>query len=178
LTSDTWATWKYQIKLYLNATELLGIVTGQEARPGEDQAAARTAWDKREAKALATLGLTVDKSLVYLISELHTSAETWTVLHQHFQKTNAASVYHLLSSLFELDMPEGASVQAHLKSFSELLQKIEAVQVPLAEQIKVCSLLKSLPPSYAMLRTALQSKGGDLTLAEVREAVVAEEQQR
>ncbi|MCP4474641.1 MAG: hypothetical protein GY821_08785, partial [Gammaproteobacteria bacterium] len=115
LTSDTWATWKYQIKLYLNATELLGIVTGQEARPGEDQAAARTAWDKREAKALATLGLTVDKSLVYLISELHTSAETWTVLHQHFQKTNAASVYHLLSSLFELDMPEGASVQAHLK---------------------------------------------------------------
>ncbi|MCP4474845.1 MAG: hypothetical protein GY821_09845, partial [Gammaproteobacteria bacterium] len=41
-----------------------------------------------------------------------------------------------------------------------------------------CSLLKSLPPSYAMLRTALQSKGGDLTLAEVREAVVAEEQQR
>ncbi len=76
LTSDTWATWKYQIKLYLNATELLGIVMGQEARPGEDQVAARTAWDKREAKALATLGLTVDKSLVYLISELPTSAET------------------------------------------------------------------------------------------------------
>ncbi len=178
LTTDTWATWKFQVRLYLNANKLLNIVTGAEVRPGEDQPEARAAWDDKEAKAMAALGLTVDRSLVYIISETETSAETWTVLHEHFQKSNSASMYHLLATLFKLDMKEGSSAQAHLKSFSELLQKIQAVQVLLPEPVKMCALLESLPPSYAMLRTSLQSRGDALTLAEIREALVAEEHQR
>ncbi len=177
LTADGWATWKYQVTLYLDANNLLDVVTGDEQRPDEG-AAAQVAWDQREKKAKASIGLTVDKSLVYLIARLQTSAETWRALHAHFEKTNAASVYHLLSTLFELDMKEGMPAQAHLKAFTELIDKLEAVEINLQEPVKICTLLRSLPPSYAMLRTALQSKGADLTLEEVREAVLAEEQQR
>ncbi|MCP4492595.1 MAG: DUF4219 domain-containing protein, partial [Gammaproteobacteria bacterium] len=33
LTADSWATWKYQIQLYLRANGLWRIVTGEDQRP-------------------------------------------------------------------------------------------------------------------------------------------------
>ena len=49
LTATSWATWKFQTRIYLNANNLWNIVTGDEPRPDEENAPQEVAdWDKRE----------------------------------------------------------------------------------------------------------------------------------
>ncbi len=52
LTSDCWATWKFQITLYLDAHGLLGIIDGTEPMPPDGDAAATQAWQQREKQAI------------------------------------------------------------------------------------------------------------------------------
>ncbi|MCP4051984.1 MAG: hypothetical protein GY739_02770, partial [Mesoflavibacter sp.] len=179
LTAGSWSTWKFQMVVYLDGNNLLGIVDGREQRPDDGAPAAVTVdWDKREKKAKMMLVLAIDKSLLYLVISCTTSAEIWVALRQHFEKANAASVYYLLDQLFSFRLKEGDDVEAHLKAYTELLHKLEAVQLQLPDQIKVHALLRSFPASYQMLRTSLQMKGDDLSLEEVAQAVAAEDQQR
>ncbi len=183
LTSANWASWKYQIQLYLRANGLWRIVQGEENRPAvddeedEEAAAAAVAWDGKEDRARAVLGLTVDDSLLYLITNKETSAETYTALRDHFEKTNATNVYFLLSQLYKLELQENASVDKHLKIFTELCNKLLAVELQLPEPVKIAALLESLPSSYQVLRTTLQMKG-ELQLEGVIQAIASEDQQR
>ncbi len=177
LTVDCWSTWKFQMTVYLDGNGLLGVVDGTEPRQ-EDAGAATQDWDKREKKAKMALVLAIDKSLLYVVINCQTSAEIWVALRQHFEKTNAASVYYLLDQLSSFKLKEGDEMEPHLKAFTELTNKVEAVQLQLPEQIKVHAMLRSLPASYQMLRTSLQMKGDDLRLDEVCQALAAEDQQR
>ncbi len=143
LTADSWATWKYQIQLYLRANGLWRIVTGEDQRPDDPQTA--VAWDSKEDKARAALGLTVDKSLLYLITSKETSVDTYKALKDHFEKTNATNVYFLLAQFNKLELKEGGAVDKHLKLFSELCDKLQAVELQLPEPVKIAALLGSLP---------------------------------
>ncbi len=177
LTGDNWGTWKFQIRLYLQANGLWNIVNGDEPRPDEDGPAA-TAWDSREYKAMAALGLTVDTALLYIVIDKTTSNEIWVALRDHFEKVSATNKYFLLTQLFELELKEGVSVDNHLKLFTELCQKLLAVNCDVPQEVKTAALLRSLPASYQVLRTTLQMKGDDLRLEEVIQAISAEDQQR
>ena len=117
-------------------------------------------------------------SLVYLIAQCNTSTEIWQSLHEHFEQSNSSSMYHLLSRMFDLQLKEGDDLQSHLKTFTELCQELEAIELEIPEPIKVTALLKSLPSSFTMLRTSLQMKGDDLRLNEVIQALTTEDQQR
>ncbi|MCP4118071.1 MAG: hypothetical protein GY737_22250 [Desulfobacteraceae bacterium] len=177
LTSDSWATWKYQIQLYLRANGLWRIVAGEEQRPAEDGQAA-AAWDVKDDRARAVLGLSVDKSLLYLITSKETAADTYRALKDHFEKTNATNVYYLLAQLNKLELKEGGNVEKHLKTHAELCDKLLAVELDLPEQVKIAALFGSLPQSFHVLRTSLQMRGDNLSLDEVVQAIATEEQQR
>ncbi len=90
LTTDKWANWKFQIQLYLQANGLWRIVTGEEARPAGEQEA--SAWDVREFKARAALGLTIDSSLLYLVTSKETSHDIYKALKDHFEKSKVQCV--------------------------------------------------------------------------------------
>ncbi len=176
LMSNSWATWKYQIQLYLRANGLWRIVAGEEQRPEDGQAAA--AWDIKDDRARAVLGLTVDKSLLYLITSKETVADTYRAPKDHFEKMNATNVYYLLTQLNKLELKEGGNIEKHLKTHTELCDKLLAVELDQLEQVKIAALFGSLPQSFHMLRTSLQMRGDNLSLDEVMQAIATEEQQR
>ncbi len=176
LTANNWATWKYQVSLYLQANGLWEIVQDREVRPATDVEG--RAWDVKESKARAAIGLSVDTSLLYLVTSKETAVDTWQALREHFERSNATNVYFLLAQLFELELDEGVDVESHLKRFSELCERLLAVELDVPEPIRVAALLRSLPQSYQVLRTTLQMKGDDLHLQEVMQAIAAEDQQR
>ncbi len=176
LTADTWAHWKLQLRLYLRAKNLWGIVNGDEEQPQNPQEAA--AWEQRENQAMAVVGLSVDRSLLYLIEACETSAQCWDVLRRHFERTAGASVYHLLAQLFDLRMAPGISMEQHIKNFQELCSKLTAVNLEIQQQIRVTALLRSLPDKYEIIRTSLKLKGDDLTLEETMEALISDAQEK
>ena len=73
-------------------------------------------------------------------------------------------------------MKEGTSVEKHLKQMKVLTDRLAAIGAPISEEDQVVTLLGSLPPSYATLVTALESRvDDDLSLNFVQQALVHEE---
>ena len=73
-------------------------------------------------------------------------------------------------------MKEGTSIEGHLTRMKELTDKLTAIGAPISEEDQVVTLLGSLPPGYATLVTALESRVEDISFNYVQQALVHEEQ--
>ncbi len=175
LTADCWAHWKMQVRLYLTSRKLWTIVTGDELRPADEDAALEE-WQQREDQAVTIIGLSIDKSLSYIVRNCTTSTQYYQALRAHFERAAGANVYHLLGQLFELQMRSGTTVEQHVKNFQDVVDKLASIEQNISDQVKVHALLRSMPSSYTMVRTSLQMRGDQLTLDECVQALLTEEQ--
>ena len=57
-----------------------------------------------------------------------------------------------------MEMKDGTSIEAHIKSMKELTDRLAAINAPIAEEDQVVTLLGSLPPGYSTLVTALEAR--------------------
>ncbi len=82
LNGSNYATWKVQAKMTMLKDGLWRIVGGTETEPTGNDAtpAAVTKFAGRHDQALATLVLSVDTSLLYLIADLDHPNKVWTKL--------------------------------------------------------------------------------------------------
>jgi hypothetical protein len=77
-----------------------------------------------------------------------------------------------------MEMKEGTSVEAHLKSMKELTDKLAAIGAPISEEDQVVTLLGSVPHSYSTLVTALEARVDDVSLSYVQQALIHEERKK
>ena len=97
---------------------LWGIVEGTEtAPPAEGTADRRSKFIARRDRALATIVLAVEPSLLYLIGDPKAPAVVWQKLQDQFQKKTWANLRRRLHSL---RLRDGESVQEHIKTMIEL----------------------------------------------------------
>ena len=102
LNGKNYPTWKVQCRMALIKDGLWGIVDGTEAIPGEDEAEARRKYITRRDRALATIVLSVEPSLLYLIGNPQDPGTVWTSLQNHFQKKTWANRLELRRKLYSL----------------------------------------------------------------------------
>ena len=76
-----------------------------------------------------------------------------------------------------MEMKEGTSVAAHMKEMKELTDKLAALGAAVSEEDQVVTLLGSLPQSYQMLVTTLETRE-ELTLNYVQQSLVHEERKQ
>ena len=76
-----------------------------------------------------------------------------------------------------MEMKEGISVAAHMKEMKELTDKLAALEAAVFEEDQVVTLLGSLPQSYEMLVTTLETRE-ELTLNYVQQSLVHEERKQ
>ena len=135
---------------------LWNIVSASESAPeaGGDR---HTKFMARRDRALATIVLSVDPSLLYLIG----SPEE---LGDQFQKKTWANKLELRRTLYSLRLKEGDSVHSHVGD-------------PISEEDRVVYtyLLASLPESYSMLVTAIEANAEVPKMELVTERLLHEE---
>ncbi len=81
LNGLNYGTWKVQTKLTLLRE---GIVQGTEEAPTEESALAK--YNGRRYKALATLGLSLHPTLLYLLDAIDDPKEAWDKLGENMGK--------------------------------------------------------------------------------------------
>ena len=175
LNSSNYCTWKIQCKMALIKEGLWGIVNGTEAAPAEG-AEAQAKFVARRDKALATIVLAMEPSLLYLVGNDPTDPVTvWRALSEQFQRRTWANKLELKRKLFSLRLAEGGSVQDHIKLMTEICDELSAIGERVSDEDRVVYLLASLPDSYSVLVTALEASTNVPTLAIVRERLLHEE---
>ena len=151
-----YSTWKIQAKMLMLKEGLWKIVDGTEVAPeGRD---ARTKFETRRDKALGTLMLLLDPSLLYLVEGLDNPSEVLAKLSDQFCKKTWANKLEVRKKLHSLRLREGGSVQEHIRQMTELFSALATMDSPLSEEDKVVVyLLASLPESFSVLVTALEA---------------------
>jgi hypothetical protein len=156
LTAMNYATWRVKCQMALMKDGLWNIVNETEASPDGSNADKLAKFLQRSDKALATIVLSIDSSLLYLLGEPTSSVEVWKKLANHFQKKSWVNKLYLRKKLYSLKLEDGCSVQDHIRVMTETFNALSAVGDSISDEDRVVHLLASLPESYSMLVTALE----------------------
>ena len=174
LNGTNYPTWKIQCKMSLVKDGLWDIVNGTEVGPleGSDR---YPKFKGRMDKALATIVLSVDPSLLYLIGDCEDPVAVWQLLSNQFQKATWANRLALRRRLHSLRLKEGESVQDHIKAITEIFNELSVIGDNIKVEDKVVCLLASLPESFDMLVTALEASPDIPEMGTVVERLLHEE---
>ena len=174
LNASNYATWKVQIRMLLVKDNLWNIVNGTEVAPAETDSQ-HAKFVIRKDRALATIVLSIDPSLLYLIGDPDDPIVVWNKLADQFQKKTWANKLALRRKLYSLRLNEGDSVQEHIKVMTEIFNDLAVVGDAVEDEDRVVHLLASLPDSYGMLVTALEANAEVPKLEVVTERLLHEE---
>ena len=158
LNGSNYPTWKVQCRMALIRDGVWGIVAGTETAPAEDGGGDRQAkFISRRDRALATIVLAIEPSLLYLIGDPEDPVTVWKKLQDQFQKKTWSNKLALRRRLHSLTLRDGESVQEHIKTMTELFNELAIVGDAIEEEDRVVYLLASLPDSFNTLVTALEA---------------------
>ena len=175
LNGTNYPSWKVQCRMVLVREGLWGIVAGTEEPPDPAADAAKYAkYISRSDRALATIVLAVDPSLLYLLGDPVDPAAVWKKLSEQFQKKTWANKLSLRRRLFSMN---SGSMREYIKRMTEIFDELAVIAEAISDEDKVVYLLAGLPESYDVLVTAFES-GSDTVppLESVTERLLREEQ--
>lgn len=178
LNGENYPTWKLQCKMTLVREGLWGIVSGTEDCPDQaTEAEKHTKYLAKQDRALATIVLAIETSLLYLLGDPQDPAIVWEQLSQQFQRRTWANKLRLRKKLFTKRLKEGDSMKGHIKWMTEVFGELAVIAEPVSEEDKVVHLLASLPDAYDVLVTALESGSENIPpLGTVTERLLREEE--
>ena len=149
------------------------IVTGEETAPASE--AERVKFATRKDRALATIVLSVDPSLLYLVGDPEDPVAVWKKLGDQFQKKTWATRLDLRRKLHSAQLRDGNSAQEHIKLMTEIFDALTVAGETVSEEDRVVYLLASLPESYGVLVTALEASETVPKLEVVTERILHQE---
>lgn len=135
-------------------------------------------WKKDDRKAKATIVLLLENSQLSLVKNCVFAQDTYRALKNYHQKQSRSVRVSLLKKLCASNITENGDVEHHLRDFDDLFDRLDAAGNTLDKDTKICTLLRSLSPSYDGLVTALDSRSDDDISSDVVESKLVNEYNR
>jgi hypothetical protein len=154
--SANYRTWKFSMRMVLQARDLWEVVSGEEAKP-EAEKAAQT-WEKKARKALATIALALSAAEKEHIIECITPKVAWDVLEKLYEGKGRNRKSMLLQELFRLSLGMTGGMDAYLRAIREKLSELSTVGLKLEEDVKLAIILNGLPERYRYLVVSLEKQ--------------------
>lgn len=173
LTNGNYSTWCYKMEMLLVKEDLWDVVVDEIPDPPD------SAWKKKDGKARASIGLSVDDNQLIHIKRHSSAKQTWDALKAYHQKSTLSNKVCLLRKLCKLSLSESGDLEAHLIVMDEIMDQLTTLGEPLKDELSVAFYLSSLPESYGSLIVALETRPeADLTRDLIRGKLLDESRRR
>jgi len=138
----------------------------------------QVAFDKRDAKATdLIIQCTADTHVEFVPGE--SAKEIWNKLKTTFERKGTSSRLYLLKKLITMKFDDNESMETHLSQFDDLLRQVRLSGGKLDDDLIACMLLLTLPGSFNMVITAIETLSSDkITLEFVKSRLLDEEIKR
>ena len=175
LNGENFSTWKVQCRMAVMSDAAWGIVAKTVLSPSPDKAEDLAKFVARRDRALASIVLSVDPSLLYLLGDPQDPAVVWEKLTNQIQKKTWANKLALRRKHYSLQLKDGESIQKHIKEMTEIFDGLALIYDHITEEDRVVHLLASLPETYDILVTALEANVEVTKMETVTERLLHEE---
>ena len=159
---------------------LWSIVNGTEKAPvAEADAEVIARYTALRDSALTHIVLSVDPTLLYLLGDPEDSAAASKKLSNQFQKILGEQATATKGTeKRDGEKRDGETVQEHIRKLTELLEELAVIGDPMKEEDQAIHLLASLPESFNVLVTALESNAAVPKMEVVTERLLHEERKQ
>jgi hypothetical protein len=153
--SANYRTWKFSMKMVLQAKDLWEIVSGEEEKPSQSTDAVD--WERRARKALATIVLSLAAEEKEHIIDCSTPKEAWNVLEKLYEGKGRNRKFMLLQDLFGMNMDASGSMDLYLRSVKEKMSELAVIGLKLEDDVKLAIILNGLPEEYRYLAVTFEN---------------------
>jgi hypothetical protein len=151
LNTTNYSTWAMQMEWLLIARGYWEAVSGETQDPATVAAVSR--------KALALIGLNVEKYHQHAVHRCSTAREAWLLLQRTFQGDSVARQHALRQQLATIKQGATEPLSLYFARGEELSASLAAAGYPVSLQEAAYDLLSGLLPGYAMAVTSIQTSG-------------------
>jgi len=153
--SANYRTWKFSMKMVLQAKDLWEVISGEEVKPVEEKAG--QVWEKKARKALATIALALSAAEKEHIIECTAPKAAWDILEKLYEGQGQNRKFMLLQELFKMSM-EGEKMDVYLRAVREKMSELAVVSLKLEDDVKLAIILNGLPDRYRYLVVSLEKQ--------------------
>jgi hypothetical protein len=172
LDGTNYHDWKFGISMLLRRAGIYSIVCGDVKKTDEDKT-----WDKNSEEGLVLIGLSIDPSQYSYIRDATTGPEAWKALSDVYEKNSRANRISLKRQFYSFTHDIGRGMQGYITGISNLAAQLKSIGVTLTDEDIADVLIFNLDETYSSIAASLSAQK-DLTLADVKGALVDEEARR
>ncbi|CAG4958317.1 unnamed protein product [Colias eurytheme] len=173
LNGDNYDTWKVHMRAILKKNDLWEYVCGMVPRPAQSDAK-YLEWSKLDGKAESDILLAVSPSELIALDGLETSKAIWDKLKSMYESSGPARKASLLKKLVLTRMQEEDDLRKHIADFFDAVKKLKEIGLNVIDELLAILLLYSLPDSFTMFRTAMESRD-DLPSTDILKVKIVED---
>jgi hypothetical protein len=169
LSRTNFSHWKFRITFVLKDRGLWEFVD-----PTTAEASTRTN-PAGNTQALSQIVLTLSDDQLSLARGETSAAGAWRKICTQFEQRGLAQKIHLRRKLFNIKYKEGTTMQAHLNTFRDIVDQLEAIEFGVKDDDLAILALCSLPSRFDGLVIQLESMPAEqLTFATVSARLLSE----
>ncbi|KAF5390897.1 hypothetical protein D9757_003919 [Collybiopsis confluens] len=112
-------------------------------------------WNEKDRKALSTIRLCVDNSVLVYIAGAKASKEAWNTLKAMYEFAGTVSIIATHQKLFCTHCAEGADIEEHIRALRGFQQQLANQGQPLTASEFSTTLLTSLPDSWDQFASSI-----------------------
>ncbi|UYV61796.1 hypothetical protein LAZ67_1006612 [Cordylochernes scorpioides] len=122
---DNFHLWKFQMKIILEAKDLLSIIDGSEVKPEIEDIAKFSNWKKKDAKSKMLITTALEFKYLQQIVNCQTSVEMWKKLLTIYELKSETNKYLLQQRFFEYKMNPNDNIATHISKVETLAQQMK-----------------------------------------------------
>lgn len=175
-----WMTWRFQVKVCLNAAGLLGVTDGTATLPvattGDPKTQAIADWKTKDAKAQRIIVTSIGQKPIQHIVQCETAAAMWTKLHAVYEQRHDASKQLLLERFYSFKCNPSNDMATNISKLEYLVQQIRDAGETIADDKLISRLISSLPHEYGHFGSSWDSTAtNEKTLNNLTQRLMIEE---
>lgn len=171
--SNNYQSWNFSIRMLLMHENLWNItVTGKAEGVKAEE---KSIMDQR---ALAKIGLSINKSLQPHIQNCKTAKEAYDILHKTYGATDLSSRISVLRQLCSVNLSSLSSMDEYISTILAHTQKLAEMKKPLDDEFIAALMLSGLTDDYQPLVIALEHSAVPLTSDAVKSKLLSESNRR
>lgn len=155
---SNWPSFKFSVRIDLQAEELFDVVDGTLPRPQGNAPAAR-AWDIKNNKAMRRINDSITEQVRNFIMHRATAPEVWETLLGIYENRTERNRFKVMRLLDKYEWCTSKTAQENIAHLNSLATACQTVGQEVDDQRKISLLLDSLPSAYESIGDAFEIFG-------------------
>lgn len=152
--------WKFQMKVYLNASEIFNVVCGDFIKPEEDSKdfeKNKKLWTKADCRAQRIIVSSIGPQPMQHIMNCSTSREMWTKLESVYEQKSKTNIHLLQQKFYSYTRDPKDGMATFISKLETIVKQLTDLGEEISSSMIITKILMTLPAEYSHFYSAWES---------------------